>query len=250
MALTLLETDRNLLPSKSAWLQELDNSAALCIKHAVGDEQCASWVKSIYAQRDQWVSDFNAVQYSLGRAWYTHYEQGRSRDYFLGAKQSDQLVQTTTPGLQETLVSLTQQIVNGEVRQRQGWCGPGVHIFPAGKSVSHSGGDIHFDLEGLTEAHAAAQKPAYSLILMLQAPLTGGGLKLWDVYFDGERSDLELDDDELDCETTLFEYKTGDLLIVDSYRLHQIQPFSGDVDRISATAHIAQKGTNRWEIWF
>jgi hypothetical protein len=31
--------------------------------------------------------------------------------------------------------------------------------------------------------------------------------------------------------------------------MHQIQPFAGDLDRISATLHVVEEG-GRWEAWF
>jgi hypothetical protein len=44
-------------------------------------------------------------------------------------------------------------------------------------------------------------------------------------------------------------YEAGDLVVLDSYRLHQIQPFTGGVDRISATCHVAF-ASGVWESWF
>ena len=37
--------------------------------------------------------------------------------------------------------------------------------------------------------------------------------------------------------------------MIDSYRLHQIQPFSGDRDRLSVTAHLVF-ADGRWQVWF
>ena len=45
------------------------------------------------------------------------------------------------------------------------------------------------------------------------------------------------------------DYGLGDLVVIDSYRLHQIQSFTGALDRLSATAHLVfSKG--RWQSWF
>ena len=45
-------------------------------------------------------------------------------------------------------------------------------------------------------------------------------------------------------------YATGDVVLIDSYTLHQIQPFAGSRERISATVHAAQVDTGLWECWF
>src|SRR5262249_19179697 len=107
------------------------------------------------------------------------------------------------------------------------------------------GGDIHFDVEGLTREELAARAPAKSVILMLQPCAGGGGLRLWDLLYDGADSVDEPDW----IPSRIVDYAVGDLAIIDSYRLHQIQPFEGAVDRISATAHLVLSG-GRWQAWF
>jgi hypothetical protein len=37
--------------------------------------------------------------------------------------------------------------------------------------------------------------------------------------------------------------------VIDSYRLHQIQPFQGARDRVSITAHLLYRD-GAWQIWF
>ena len=82
---------------------------------------------------------------------------------------------------------------------------------------------------------------------MLDPPLEGGGLRVWDVTCD---DGLEgHDDDDLERESLIWNYEAGDLLLMNSYRLHQIQPFAGPRDRISATCHAAWVA-GRWETWF
>jgi hypothetical protein len=51
------------------------------------------------------------------------------------------------------------------------------------------------------------------------------------------------------AESAVVEYAAGDLVVIDSYRLHQIQPFSGDRDRLSVTAHLIFTD-GRWQAWF
>jgi hypothetical protein len=133
------------------------------------------------------------------------------------------------------------------VEQRRGWCGPGVHVFPTGEQVALNGGVVHFDTEGLPGRHVEARLPAISLIWMLQAPERGGGVRVWDVSYAGEDA---VSDSELSAPSEIVESEPGDLVVLDSYRLHQIQPFSGARDRITLTAMAAEVDPGRWEIWF
>jgi hypothetical protein len=40
------------------------------------------------------------------------------------------------------------------------------------------------------------------------------------------------------------------MTILNAYRLHQIQGFPGDKDRVSITAMLAEVDANEWEMWF
>lgn len=230
-------------------LDLLEDHLGVHIRGGLDAARCAEYVKGVYAARDRWVADFESVQFTLGRAWYTHLEQARARDYFAHAAESDKDVERFAPGLQSLMRDLATDLIHEPVRPRRGWCGPGVHIFPAGGLLSREGGDVHFDLEGLSDAHATERGPAFTIVLMLQPPMTGGELKLWDLIFDGEHHENDLDDDDLDCDSEVVPYAVGDALVLDSYRLHQIQPFTGALDRISATVHMARV-TGQWECWF
>src|SRR5262249_103666 len=89
------------------------------------------FVDGVYHARDEWTSNLEGGQFTLGRAWYTHLEEDREDEYFEGAADSDALVRQATPGLQEQMTALVARLVGGRVVQRPGWCGAGVHIFPA-----------------------------------------------------------------------------------------------------------------------
>ena len=120
-----------------------------------------------------------------------------------------------------------------------------MHVFPAGEWLSHNGGDVHFDTEGLLDEALAVRTPALSVIVMLQPPVRGGGLRVWDALYDG-------DDEVAEPEriaSVVVDYAAGDLVAIDSYRLHQIQPFEGPRDRVSVTAHLVltERG---WQTWF
>lgn len=219
---------------------QLRDHLAVVIRSVVDKERCARWASAVTAAREVWTHDFGGEQYALGRAFYTHLETDKSAEYFRDAQASDARVNEIVPGLQETMRELVAKTTGGHVVQRRGWCGPGVHVFPAGEKVARVGGVVHYDLEGLGRYHIAAHKPALSLVLMLQPP---GALKLWDVTHPARG-------DEASSHNEVIEYATGDLVVFDSYRLHQIQPFEGERDRISATVHAAEVSRGVWETWF
>lgn len=81
---------------------------------------------------------------------------------------------------------------------------------------------------------------------MLQPPETRGGLRLWDHVWRGEP---EPDVEELSAPSTL-RSRAGDGVLIEAYRLHQIEGFGGRLDRISATLHAAETDAGVWESWF
>jgi hypothetical protein len=244
-------------PTSAAPLRRaLDEALGICVPRAFDEVRCARWVSGVMEARHVWTSDFGGEQFSLGRAWYTHLEQGRSREYFADAAASDARVERFAPGLQSAMRELLAGALGARVRQRHGWCGPGVHIFPAGEKVSRAGGVVHFDLEGLTELQLEQGVAAVSLTAMLQAPREGGGLRVWNALYEGDEEEDETDAcDELPADhdedgSEVLVYRTGDAALIDSHRRHRIEPFAGDLARISATVHGAQVDEGMWEAWF
>jgi hypothetical protein len=214
-------------------------------REVLSPQECARLVAAIYSARADWTPNFEAVQFTLGRAYYTHLEEGLAENYFSAARASDALVERHLPGLQARMLAILSALVGAQVARRDGWCGPGVHIFPAGGWLAQHGGDIHFDTEGLQPAELSAHAPALSCVVMLQPPHAGGGLRVWDARYP---RDAEVEPTP-EVPSVTAEYRPGDLVAIDSYRLHQIQPFQGARDRISATAHVVWTG-RRWEAWF
>ncbi|MCS6900967.1 MAG: 2OG-Fe(II) oxygenase [Myxococcales bacterium] len=246
---TILDLPWEAAPRGFAALQAcLTEHLGLCLRGALPKEDCRRYSEGVLAGRAYWNSDFGGEQFSLGRAWYTHLEQGKSQDYFANARESNSLVEQFVPGLTRWMYDRIEDLVGTPALLRRGWCGPGVHIFPAGEWVARHGGVIHADIEGLTEAHVDERAPALSLVVMLQPPEAGGGLRLWDA--------LHYEDNALDPKQVAHlphatvTYEAGDLVVFDSYRLHQIQPFQGTTDRLSMTAHAAPFRPDRWEVWF
>lgn len=220
---------------------------ALILPRFFSIAQCERWTRGVYDGREEWTEDFGGEQFCLGRAFYTHLEEDREDDYFGDPEASDAIVERWTPGLQDAMRDLVERVTKGRVVPRRGWCGPGVHVFPPCEPVAERGGVSHFDTEGLVESHIARRQAAITIVAMFQTPLSGGGLKLWDTMFAGRDHPT---DDELAVPSEIVEYQVGDVVIIDSYRLHQIQPFGGDRERISATVHAAEVDAGLWETWF
>jgi len=228
-------------------LPRLASRAAVLVRGALPVGEAAAFSAKVLAARERWTADFGGEQFALGRAFYTHLETGRARDYFANARASDAAVEAALPGLQGRTLDLLGRLLGGEVRRREGFCGPGVHVFPAGGKVAHEGGVVHFDLEGLTEQQKEREAVAVSLVWMLQPPESGGGLRLWDALYCGTPdSDVEPDDHG----RVTVRSGAGDALLFDSRRLHQIRPFRGGADRISVTVHAVEVDRGVWEAWF
>lgn len=237
-----------------AWLDDprdglarLSAYGAVAIRRHFAPDACERWSGGTYAGRPVWTADFGDDQFSLGRAFYAHLEQDRSEAYFKDAAASNLRVEQHAPGLQAAMRDLAARFVGGNVRARRGWCGPGIHVFPAGGHVAVHGGVIHFDTEGLTHHHVTRRAPAVTLVAMLQPASSGGGLRVWDVTYDGRDVATE---EELALGSAIVTYELGDVVVIDSYRLHQILPFSGHLDRVSATIHLAEVDHGHWESWF
>ena len=228
-------------------IADVSRHSAIRVPGFASWHECHGWTRAVYAARERWTAAFEGEQHSLGRAWYTHFEEDLSEEYFAEAAASNALVEAPLPGVQRRMIGAVQALGGGRAVQRADWCGPGVHVFPSGDVVAHRGGIVHFDTEGLSEEQARERRPALSLLLMLQAPQRGGGIALWDVRYSGAD---EATDDELDRPCQVVEYRVGELCVFDSYRLHQIQPFGGRRDRISVTAHAAEVEPGLWEVWF
>ena len=222
-------------------LQALERAAVLHVPGWWSPERAVAATASVNAARDRWVADFDGKQYCLGRAWYAHLETGRTGAYFATAATGNTEVEAAVPGLQADLRDALAVITGSAVVQRPRWGGAGVHVFPAGGVCAQVGGCVHFDHEGLTPGQRASRPPALSLVLCLQPAVEGGGLHLWDVTY-GQPERARGEHAEVRC-------GPGDLVVFSSYRLHQIQPFTGALARISSTLHGAATPLG-WESWF
>ena len=225
----------------------LADNVAAGVRGLLGPDECREAATAVMRCRPTWTADFGGEQYALGQAFYTHLETGRTRDYFANARTSDALVEAALPGMQARIRGLFARLAGGRARARAGFCGPGVHVFPAGEKVAREGGVLHFDTEGLSPLHLERRARALTLVLMLQPPTRGGGLRIWNVRYHGRDVPTPTD---LRQTSTLTRYRAGDALLLESYRLHQIEGFSGARDRISLTVHGVEVDTDVWETWF
>lgn len=228
-------------------LSELDRALAVVIRGALETMRCRAWAAGVRRAKRDWIADFEAEQFALGRAFYTHFETDRAGLYFADARASDERVERHLPGMQAWTRALFGAMVGGLGRPRLGFCGPGVHVFPARGVVAKRGGVVHFDVEGLSPLTLARSHRALSLIVALQTPLRGGGLRVYDALYHGSES---ANDDDLAAPHRTVRYEPGDALLMSSYRLHQIRPFSGERDRLSITLHAAEVDPGVWETWF
>lgn len=225
----------------------LDDGAAVVVRGAWPAAGCAALTRAVYAARAQWTADFGGEQFSLGRAFYTHLETGLAAEYFARCAASDAAVEAALPGMQSGLRSLFASLVGGTVRARRGFGGPGVHVFPRGSKVARRGGVPHWDVEGLAPEHLARDRAAVTLVVMLQAPTRGGALRLWDALWDGRDEPAP---GALRRPTRDVRSRDGDAVLISSYRLHQIRPFAGALDRVSVTAHGVEVDDDVWDVWF
>lgn len=223
-------------------LATLDASLAVVVRGLFSADECSAFVRAVNEAEREWTEDFGGEQFALGRAFYTHVESGRAAEYFADAARSNELVERVVPGLQARMRALYGRMVGGVAVQRRGYCGAAVHVFPAGEKVAREGGVVHFDVEGLTPHQIAKRVRAVTLVVMLQPPSQGGGLRVW--------SPMHPVDDPEDEEQTLVRYGVGDAVLMDSYRLHQIEEFEGERDRVSVTLHGFHLDRGRWETWF
>ena len=235
------------VPDLSGSYRLLAHGAAVLRRRAISADRAAAAAERVRAAAAEWTTDFEGAQHSLGRAFYTHFETDRALAYFAQAEEADRVVERHLPGLQALMRSLFAEIVAGNARQRRGYCGAGVHIFPSGGELAARGGVVHYDVEGLTPLQLQRRSPTLTLVLMLQPPARGGGLRLFDARFSGQEHPS---DDDLCKDRVTVRYLAGDLLAMESYRLHQIRPFSPGRDRISATLHGVMVDRDVWDTWF
>ncbi len=237
--------DSGRIDGGSALVDVLGRHPALAVRQVLAPELARSWAQTVIAAEAKLVDDFGGEQRALGRAFYTHLENGRTPQYFGG--RSDDVVEGVLPGMQAFTRGLLARLLGGVVRQRHGFCGPGVHVFPVGEKVARRGGVFHYDLEGLTDIDIAGGARAVSFVIMLQPAQHRGGLTLYSRQYRGEGWPMDQEPRGPKTTTTA---RAGDAILFSSYRLHRINGFAGFDARISITCHAVEVDKDVWDCWF
>lgn len=225
---------------------ELARARCVHVRGALAPAECAAMVERVMAAEADWTHDFGGDQFSLGLAWYTHLESGRTRHYFRDAARANALVERVLPGMQAAVRAAIGSFVAAPTEPRPGFCGAGVHVFQPGSPVARGGGSVHYDLEGL-RSEDERRGAALSFVMMLQPAEVGGGLRLWQARYRGA---LQPSRAEAARAHHTQDYAAGDVLLFESQRLHQIAPFSGARARVSITAHALRTPAGPWHVWF
>ena len=198
--------------------------------------------------RADWTPCFEGVQFTLGRAYYTHLEEDRDDEYFARRPRSDALVERALPGLQARVRAHPRR-AGGRARRRRGPAGavPACTSFRRATGSPRTAATSTSTPRACSRTSSAARAPALSAIVMLQPPARGGGLRVWDALYDGRRRGALARRARARAPSSSTRPATW--CVIDSYRLHQIQPFAGARDRISVTAHLVF-ADGRWQAWF
>lgn len=237
--------------ASGAIVEHLGRYRAIGWRGAVSRGDAARWSTGVLAARSRWHGDFGGEQFTLGRAFYTHLEEDRLADYFREARSADADVERAAPGLQARMREIVAQITGGRVTSRPDFCGAGVHIFPADEKVARAGGVVHFDLEGLPKSFLRSGQRAITVVLALEEAF-GGGLRFWNTRYDpaARTDEAQIAACAAPRDAEVLRAAPGDIVAFDSFVLHQIEPFTSDSPRLSATLHAMQLATNTWETWF
>lgn len=232
----------------------------LQIPNYTDSASCNLWTKHIIGNRDKWKSKLDA--YTYGNAWYLEIETGCLHSYHAEAEASNKLV-SALPAYLPTMIDTCQFLApkdnNGKaypIRARTVNLGPywswsGLHIFEANEEVN--GGAFHCDYEGLApypQKLFEEETRAYSAVLSVAAPESGGGLRVWPRRFLANEEIPYMPDEE----AVDLDYQPGTLTILDSFMGHQIMEseFKPDQLRITGVIHwlLLDDPYPHWEYWF
>ena len=244
------------MPTYRAIKPQLDQTNVFCIPDFFSARQIEDMVRAFYKAEPDWTTGFDGEQFALGEVWYHYAEEGENLEqYHAQATASRAVVEKHMPGLHAHIIRFLQAFLEHDnVYMREGWAGPGIVNFKAGRWVAQNGGSVHYDAEGLTpEDMGNPDFETYSFVAMLQKPLRGGNLQIWDKPYDH----TDPNDQTGAPDTRLFpnpvpsviDYKPTEMWLFNGLRAHWIEPFAGDIDRICLTFHIARR-KDGWDVWF
>lgn len=232
-------------------------SQVLVIDDYVSQTQCQSWLRQVIENAGNLETRFEFIN-SYGSSWYLDIEHGLLHYYHANSVHTNKLLHAL-PGLVESLASSARYLEGPDgtcghpVRARSENLGPywvdaGVVLMMAGHE-----GVIHADYEGLAPYPAKLFDPAtraYSAVLSLATPASGGNLKIWKSH---KLADEEPDLDESSASEVV--YKVGSLSLFDSFCYHRILASKLDDEhrfRAIAAVHFLflSEPVPHWEYWF
>jgi len=227
------------------------------ISNFVEAGRCREWVGKAWGEPAKWKKRFDYI-HSYGSAWYLELEYGMLHAYHADAANTNALL-AGLDGLVPALASSARflEAPDGSTghpararRQNLGeyWADAGVVLMTRGKE-----GYIHADFEGLSPYPPMLfeeKTRAYSAVLMLSRPASGGHLTVWTRRFLGnERMALD------GVPTAVAEYDVGTLAVFDSFCYHQIQAAQLSEEfphRAVAAMHFLylDRPFPHWEYWY
>jgi hypothetical protein len=217
-------------------------------------EQCCAASAKLVDLRPCWSRDYGGEQYSYPDNFYARANDGGASRYFSSAVAANNRMLEHFPEARCLLMAYLAQLLPGrDVRVRPGWSGPGFVMFPAGEFLSGEPGPVHIDLEGLADMDLQSGETSFfSVICMIQPPIEGGGVRVWNRRFGGDRSreDQFLNQARAESDEAVeIAYHVGDLLVINSLSPHQILRFGGTRDRITLNA-FAAADSRCCNVWF
>ena len=229
----------------------------ITISNFVEAGRCKAWLDQAWGQQQHWKKRFDYI-HSYGRAWYLELEYGMLHVYHSDAVATNNLL-AQLDGLVPALAAAAALMVAPDgktglpARPRSQNLGP--YWVDAGVIVMTRGtaGMIHADFEGLSPYPAKMfdeHTRAYSAVLMLSKPVSGGNLRVWNKRFlANERQALD------GVSSQVAEYAQGTLAVFDSFCYHQIEESQLTEElphRAVAAMHFLYMDAPHphWEYWY
>lgn len=236
--------------------QGADENLVYNFKNFFTQQQVKNIVSAFYNARSDWSEGFKGQQYSLGEVWYHYAETNEGVEtYREQAVNSRDIFEKHIPGLHAHILNFLCDTLNtSSVSIRDGWAGPGIVSFLSQNYVAKNGGGLHYDIEGLSvEEMTDPAFELYSFVSMLQKPDSGACLYTWDKRYDHndakDRENSPMMSSVAGKKRAYINYQLCDLWMFKGLNAHHIEKFTGDLDRICLTFHIAKRN-DHWDVWF
>lgn len=206
------------------------------------EEQCADVRAALFSFRNLWHNRTWGAHpfYTLGAASYLDADKG---EYLEEAKKLNPLLLKTFPTLYKRLCAIVAEETGEPALIEESFAVPGFHIFLYDKLFERPVAKVHFDLQfqklNWPYKEVDRSRPL-SFTGAIKLPRSGGGLTLWEIRYDPERSPDETERLKESASSRYIPYKEGKLLLLNQLLLHQIAPtkeiLPGD-ERITFQGH-------------